>query len=346
MARVVWIVSLFAAAVAAAGCVSHAAVAQVEPLPLVRVEGNRLVDPEGETLMFRGFSFSDPDRLERLGQWNRALFEEARQRWNANVVRLPVHPRAWRERGEEAYLELLDDGIAWAEEVGIYVIIDWHSIGNLRTELFQAPMYNTTRTETLRFWKAIADRYRGRNAVGFYELFNEPTRYNGTLGRITWAEHKAIMEEIIFVIRAHDRETIPLVAGFDWAYDLTEAAADPIDFEGIAYVTHPYPMKREPPWEAKWQADWGFMAERYPVIATELGFMAADGPGAHVPVIADETYGEAIVDFFEERGISWIAWVFDPVWSPQLIQDWDFTPTRQGRFFREKMMELNPPAGR
>ena len=40
--------------------------------------------------------------------------------------------------------------------------------------------------------------------------------------------------------------------------------------------------------------------------------------------------------------ISWVAWVFDPQWSPQLIGDWEFTPTRQGTFFRQKMMELNP----
>jgi hypothetical protein len=80
-------------------------------------------------------------------------------------------------------------------------------------------------------------------------------------------------------------------------------------------------------------------------MATEFGFMSADGPGAHVPVIADETYGETIVEFFEARGISWIAWAFDPDWSPQLIEDWAFTPTMQGRFFRQKLMELNGQAG-
>jgi hypothetical protein len=311
-------------------------------LPRIQVEGNRFVDPVGASVVFRGFSISDPDKLEREGQWNPALFEEARTRWNANIIRIPVHPATWRERGEEAYLALLDDGIRWAEEHSLYVIIDWHTIGNLRTELFQHPRYNTTKTETLRFWRTMAARYGDRPVVAFYELFNEPTRYNGTLGRITWEEFKGYMEEIIYVIRAHDAQGVPLVAGFNWAYDLTEPAAMPIDAPGVAYVTHPYPQKRELPWEEQWQADWGFMAERYPVMATEFGFMSADGPGAHIPVIADESYGQAIVDFFEQRGISWIAWAFDPDWSPQLIQDWDFAPTMQGRFFRRKLMELNP----
>lgn len=316
--------------------------AQAGTLPPVRVEGNRFVGPDGETMAFRGFSVADPDRLERQGMWSRELFEEARIRWNANIVRLPVHPSAWRERGKAAYLALLDDGIGWAEDVGLYVILDWHTIGNPVTERMQDDGYITTRAETLRFWETVADRYGDRPAVAFYELWNEPTRANGTLGRATWAEHRAFMEELIHVIRAHAPNAIPLVAGFDWAYDLTEAAADPVDAPGVAYVTHPYPMKRPQPWEEHWERDWGFMAERYPVIATELGFMAADGPGAHVPVIADSTYGERIVDFMEERGISWVAWVFDPKWSPQLIEDWDFTPTPQGRFFRRKMRALNP----
>jgi hypothetical protein len=310
-------------------------------LPLVSVEGNRFVDESGQTVVFRGVSLSDPDRLERLGRWNQETFEAAAG-WGMNIVRLPVHPAAWRERGQDAYLQLLDQGIEWAADLGMYVIIDWHTIGNLRTELFQHPMYNTTRTETFRFWKTIAARYRDNPVVAFYELFNEPTRYNGTLGRISWAQHKELMEEIIEIIYAHDRSVIPLVAGFNWAFDLTEAGEDPIELPGVAYVTHPYPQKRSRPWEEKWEADFGFMADTYPVMATELGFMAEEDRGAHIPVIGDETYGEAIIGYFEKKGISWVAWVFDPDWSPQLITGWDFEPTRQGRFFRGKFRALNP----
>ncbi len=311
-------------------------------VPFVRVEGNHFVDEHGQTVVFRGVSFSDPDRLEKSGQWNRAYFEAARA-WNANIVRFPVHPRAWRERGEEAYLALLDQGIAWAGELGMYVIIDWHSIGNLRTELFQHPMYNTTKTETFRFWKTIAARYDEQPVVAFYELFNEPTVYNGTLGTMTWADQKALMEEIIGIIYAHDTTVIPLVAGFNWAYELGSVIEHPIAFPGVAYVTHPYPQKRPAPWIDQWEADWGHVADTYPIVATEFGFMSADGRGAHVPVIGDETYGEALIGYFEQKGISWTAWVFDPVWSSQLIENWEFEPTRQGRFFRDKMMALNKP---
>ncbi len=309
-------------------------------LPLIKVHGNQFVGPDGQVVIFRGVSFSDPDRLEKVGQWNKAYFQAAAD-WNANIVRFPVHPRAWRERGVENYLKLLDQGIKWASELGLYVIIDWHSIGNLRTELFQHPMYDTSFRETMKFWKIIADRYKGNSVVAFYEVFNEPTAYGGQLGRLDWAQHKSIMEDIIHLIYAHDRTVIPLVGGLNWAYDLSYVLSDPIAQPGIAYVSHPYPQKREAPWEEKWEADFGAIADRYPIVATEFGFMSADGPGAHIPVIGDTTYGEAIIDYFNQKGISWTAWVFDPLWSPQLIENWQFTPTLQGRFFKRKLMELN-----
>ncbi len=111
----------------------------------------------------------------------------------------------------------------------------------------------------------------------------------------------------------------------------------------MAYVTHPYPQKRDKPWVEQWEKDWGFAADNYPIFATELGYMKADGPGAHIPVIVtDNEYGETIVDYFGKKGISWVAWVFDPQWSPQLIHSWDFEPTMQGKFFKAKMQELNP----
>ena len=116
-----------------------------------------------------------------------------------------------------------------------------------------------------------------------------------------------MMEDLIGIVRANDPGTIPLVGGLDWSYDLSGVREDPVRAEGIAYVTHPYPQKRSRPWEPKWEETWGFVADTYPVFATELGFMSADGPGAHIPVIADESYGEAIVAFFEARGISWAA---------------------------------------
>ena len=312
--------------------------AQNIALPLISVKGNNFVTPDGKPFIFRGLNTSDPERLMRIGHWDKAYFEEMKK-WGANIVRFPIHPNAWRKQGKERYLRLLDDGVQWAKELNMYVIIDWHSIGNLRTEMFQDNMYDTTQKETFDFWRTMAKHFKDNTTVAFFELFNEPTLYNGQLGTCTWADWRQLTEEIIGIIRAHQNKAIPLVAGFDWAYDLTPVMTDPVKAEGVAYVSHPYPMKRAKPWAEKWTKDWGFIKEKYPVILTEIGFCGAEEEGAHIPVISDESYGEAIIQYCDERAISWIVWIFDPLWAPRLYSDWQYTPTRHGTYFKKALSD-------
>jgi endoglucanase len=302
-------------------------------LPKVKVEKNHFVDEKGQIIIFRGFNLSDPDKLEKSGHWNREYFAKAHE-WGANLVRIPIHPAAWRNRGAKDYLSLLDEGISWAEEFGMYVIIDWHSIGNLRTGLFQSEMYNTSFHETLEFWQTISRKYADRSTVAFFELFNEPTTYNDQFGSLSWPQWKEMCEDMIAIIYAFDKSKIPLVAGFNWAYDLSPVKNDPIAYEGVAYVSHPYPMKRSKPWEPQWEKDWGFVAQKHPLILTEIGYCYKEDRGAHIPVISDNTYGPAIVEYCKSRGISWVVWVFDPDWAPMMFSDWNYTPTHQGEYFK------------
>lgn len=309
---------------------------QDQPLSRLSVKGNQFVTADGEKMVLRGLNTSDPDHLAAQRHWNRAYFEEMK-RWGANVVRFPVHPTRWNRRGPTEYLELLDQGIQWAGELGMYVIIDWHSIGNLQTQMYQNPSYETTQKETFEFWRTIGRRYGENPTVAFYELFNEPTTYNNQLGTCSWAQWKELMEEIITIVRANGGQGIPLVAGFNWAYDLTPVREDPIEAEGIAYVSHPYPQKRPKPWPEKWTEDWGFVKEKYPVFLTEIGFAGEEERGAHVPVISDESYGDAITEYCDRRDISYVVWVFDPRWAPALFSDWEYTPTRHGAYFKRHL---------
>jgi endoglucanase len=299
-------------------------------LPRIKVKGNKFVNPKGDTILFRGLSISDPDKIERQGHWNKAHFEQVKE-MGTMIVRIPVHPAAWRERTPGKYLELLDQAAEWCSDLGMYIIIDWHSIGNLGMELFQDPMYNTSKPETYQFWRTIAQHFNGNNTVAFYEIFNEPSIYRGQLGSLPWSEWKKINENIIDLIRAYDKETIPLVAGLDWAYDLSPLHDDPINEEGIAYVTHPYSNKRSQPWEPKWEENFGFAADKYPVFATEFGLFERRGQSS------DNDYGNRIIKYLEGRGISWSCWVFDPEWGPRLLQSWNYELTDGGKFFKSAL---------
>lgn len=300
-------------------------------LSRIMVEGNKFVNDKGDTILFRGLAIGDPDKLENQGHWNKKHFENVKA-MGAMLVRIPVHPVAWRERSAQAYLALLDQAVKWCSELGLYIIIDWHSIGNLKMEMFQNPMYVTTQSETYKFWKTIAFHYKGNNTIAFYELFNEPTMNFGQLGRISWSEWKKINEDIIGIIRSYDQQTIPLVAGFDWAYDLSSLRFEPVNAQGIGYVSHPYPNKRKPPWIPKWEEDFGFAADKYPIIATEIGFRSEEGKEN-----GPENYGPVIINYLESRGISWIGWIYDANWYPRMLKSWNYDLTGFGTFFKKAL---------
>ena len=124
-------------------------------LPLIRVLGNHFVDPDGKVVLFRGIAVADPDKIEHQGHWNKELFEHIHD-MGATVVRIPIHPIAWRQRMAKEYLPLLDQAAQWCTDLHMYVIIDWHSIGNLEMEVFQSPIYDTTQQETYQFWQTMA----------------------------------------------------------------------------------------------------------------------------------------------------------------------------------------------
>lgn len=301
-------------------------------LPRIQVKGNKFVDPNGKPILFHGLSISDPDKIEHQGHWNKGHFEKVKE-MGTMLVRIPVHPVAWRERTPAEYLKLLDQAVQWCTELGMYIIIDWHTIGNLKMEMFQDPMYNTTQKETFEFWRTIAQHFSGHNTVAFYELFNEPTIYRGRLGRMSWSEWKKLNEDMISLIRAYDAQAIPLVAGLDWAYDLTPLLIEPIEAEGIGYVTHPYANKRPKPWEPKWEENFGFAAGRYPILATEFGLSMPKGT-----MVKEGDYGKVIITYLEGKGIGWLGWVFDPEWGPNMLQSWDtYELTGGGEFFKQAM---------
>lgn len=310
----------------------------------ISVKGNKLVDESGKQVIFKGVNIADPGKLLKQNQWSKSLFKELNT-WGVNIVRLPIHPVSWREIGKDSFFKHIDDAVNWANEYNMYLIVDWHSIGYLPKELYQHEMYDTTMKETRTFWKDISYRYKSVPTIAVYELFNEPTDLGGSGGKANWSEWKTLNEELIDIIYATDKKVIPLVAGFNWAYDLRPVAFAPIEREGIAYAVHPYPQKAKPKVKSKenffklWDQVWGFAAKNHPLIATELGWVKADGKGAHIPVINDGSYGPQIIEFMQQRDVSWVAWVFDPDWSPTMIKNWNFTPTQQGAFFKKEMLK-------
>jgi endoglucanase len=324
--------------------------AGAKTLPLISVKGKSFVDPDGKTILFRGLCIGDPDKVDIQGHWNKELFEKVKE-MGTMVCRIPVHPVAWHERGQADYLRLLDQAVQWCTELGMYVMLDWHTIGNVIGERLQDPMYDTTVLESNTFWDTMARHFAGHNTVAFYELFNEPAidkpGERNRFGTVPWAEWRKVQEEQIRIIRARNPQAVVLCAGFDWAYDLRPVRDDPIKAENIGYTVHPYSNKEQQPWEPKWEVAFGYVADKYPVIATEFGGFAWPLPaaGAEQPAApagrggrgGASNYGPSIINYLEGKGISWTVWCFDPNWGPQLLSDWNYTLNASGQFAKAAM---------
>jgi aryl-phospho-beta-D-glucosidase BglC (GH1 family) len=307
----------------------------IKTMPRITVQGNKFVTADdGKVFQFRGIAISDPDKVERQGHWNKEHFQHVKD-LGANIVRVPIHPVAWRERTPKAYMAMLDQMVQWCTELGLYVMLDWHTIGNLEMEMWQDPMYITTKQETYDFWRKISQRFSGNNTVAFYELLNEPTTYRGQLGVCTWAQWKTLVENMITIIRGFDAETTVLVGGFDWAYDLTPVHENPIAAQNIGYTVHPYPNKVTQPWKPKWERDWGFVASTYPVFATEFG--TAVRGNQTIAYDDPEFYGNQILSYLEEQDMGWCIWVYDPTWGGAKIKSWNYEPTEGMKYWSAGM---------
>jgi aryl-phospho-beta-D-glucosidase BglC (GH1 family) len=132
---------------------------------MLRVSGNRLVDPEGNEVWLQGVNAGGMESVPNGDQVVKSVVVAIDQ-WHANCIRLPVKDDFWfgttayQGDGGKDYRELIDRIVTLAANRGAYVVLDLHR--------FRAP-----KAEHATFWKDAAARYKDHPAV-LFELFNEP----------------------------------------------------------------------------------------------------------------------------------------------------------------------------
>ena len=166
----------------------------------------------------KGLNICDIFVLKEEGHWSEDYIKKAAL-WGAQILRVPIHPGNYRKYGKNQFFILLDEAIKWSKKYGMYMIIDWHSEGNLFTGKFLLPgdAYQTTKEETKLFWKSVAERYKNEPAAAFYEIFNEPAALFWIGDRLNWSDWRIIADEIINEIFAVNPDAIPVVGGLGFA---------------------------------------------------------------------------------------------------------------------------------
>ena len=304
----------------------------------LQVSGRRLIYG-GRTVLLRGVAVGDP----LLGRETRTTADYAHiaQAWNSNVVRLSVHPGAWKHR-RSASLAKLDRDVRAALAARMFVIIDWHSIGWPNGWYMIPPpewgadvdQYNSSLILANGFWGEIARRYGGDGRIAF-ELWNEPIFDPDDPGDPArrWASLKRSLQKLIATIRQHGQNLV-LATGDRWAYDLRGIRANRLGDGNVAYVWHVY-AGHDGNSSSAWAQKLDNLQTVAPVLVTEWGF--GRDPSAHYNGTAASFGNKFISDFLDARGLHHTAWCWHPGWGPPMLKsDWRQT-TEMGTFVKNRL---------
>ena len=288
--------------------------------------GNRIVDANGNVVLLKGLMPPDPVKVRQDRDLHQEFFAGMAST-GANVIRIPVHPENWVQ--DKDYLwRYLDPIVAWAGESHMYVIIDWHYIGNVATGVGpQMPdLQANPKDLTLQFWRSTAHYFRNTPNV-IFEIFNEPQSIDANEWRIN-------ADEIIQAIRDQGANQLVVVGGIDYGKDLSWVLEQPVADRNVAYASHIYPAHAA----ASWSHWFGDVAAQYPVLITEWGFMDDNGdPSQNYLFGAQNTYGEPFLNYLRDHNIGWVACWYDDQWLPPMFTKGKTGFTKYGEFVMQQL---------
>ena len=252
------------------------------------VKGTQLVDANGNAYQIQGASTHGinwfPEYINKEG------FQSMRDDWGINCVRIAMYtaePEGYCEGGNKEQLKaLIKQGVDYATELGMYVIIDWHILHDLDP--------NKYKQDAIEFFDEMAKLYADYDNV-LYEICNEPN------GGTSWSQVKDYANEVIPVIKEHDPDAVIIVGTPTWSQDVDLAAMDPIEgYDNIMYTIHFYADTHRDDIRQKMEKA---LAAGIPVFCTEFGVCNASGSGANN---FDE--GNKWIQAMDDNGVSYCIW--------------------------------------
>ncbi len=221
---------------------------------------------------------------------NKTLFRELSEEWGANVVRLAMYTDEYGgycSGGDKAKLrKLVKDGVSYATEADLYVLIDWHVLND------KDP--NVHISDAKDFFREMSEEYAGHDNV-IYEICNEPN------GGTSWQSIKKYALEIIPIIKKNDPDAVIIVGTPNWSQYVDQAAKDPIEgYTNIMYALHFYAATHKDDLRKKMT---DAVNNGLPVFVTEYGICDASGNGA-----LDIASANKWVEAMDSKGISYICW--------------------------------------
>lgn len=251
------------------------------------VKGTDLVGASGEKVQLRGMSTHGIAWFPQYVNFD--TFKYLRDDWNTNCVRLAMYTHengGYCSGGNKEQLKtLVKNGVDYASQLGMYVIVDWHVLNE------QNPL--TYKEEAKKFFEEMSKQFADKDNV-IYEICNEPN------GSGSWQDVTTYANEVIPIIRANDPNSVILVGTPQWSQNIDQALAAPLKFDNVMYTLHFY---------AATHTDWlrskmeNCINSGLPVFVSEFGTCDASGNGA-----VDFGQSNAWKDIIEKHNVSYMCW--------------------------------------
>lgn len=254
------------------------------------VKGTQLVDEKGQAVQLRGISTHGiawfPDFV------NQDAVMQLSKDWGANLFRIAMYTDengGYCTDGDKEKLKaLVTDGVEYAKQADMYVIVDWHILhdSNLLTH----------KVEALQFFKEMTEKLKGEKHV-LYEICNEPN------SGCSWEDIKTYANEVIPVIRENAPEAVILVGTPTWSQEIEKPQNDPITgYDNIMYTLHFYAATHKEDLRSKMVSA---VEAGTPVFVSEYGLCDASGNGGN-----DLGQAQSWIDTMDQHGISYAVWSF------------------------------------
>lgn len=231
----------------------------------LHVSGAYLYDSNNEKYQLYGMSTHGLNFGDNFSCYvNKDAFKTLRDDWNTNCIRLVLYPKdsgGYCNGGDKTKLkQIMKNGIDYATELGMYVLVDWHVHQYQPTE---------TQSEAITFLSEISAEYKNYGNV-LYEICNEPTSS-------PWSSViKPYAQAVIPAIRKNAPDAIIIVGTNTWSQDIEEAAKDKLDFENIMYTFHFYANTHTDSYRTRVESA---VSGGLPVFITEFGTCDSSGNG-------------------------------------------------------------------
>ena len=265
------------------GTAQAAGVTPVKQHGALHVSGTDLKDSHGAKFRLKGVSTHG---IAWFPQYvNKDAFQTLRDNYGINTIRLAMYTNKSEGYGPDA-VNKVREGVKYATELGMYVIIDWHILNDGNP--------NQHKSEAKNFFTKMSKKYGGQKNV-IYEICNEPN------GNVTWNKQiKPYAKTIVKTIRKHSKNAVIVIGTPTWSQDVDVVAQSPLKGKNLMYALHFYAGTHK-----EWNQEKLKTAHKkgLPVMVTEFSICDASGNGA-----LDKASGNQWLRLLDRYNISYTAW--------------------------------------